>query len=194
MKIFTKEWALFGSHHDKKVLDYLNYEKTILPKWYNEFSVHDNQIVEVIRKENVIIFNAEYDDDKHTKYQFILYDPTIIEDCEIDNAWCLYDELYIDNDKCEYHLSVEDSNGVTSYFTVECSNIELYINGRNYRVFGESNESSIYNQSAYDEKSIIEDQLKKIDGLIQTGDKNTQEFLKSIRDELETYMNTLKES
>ena len=186
MKVFTKEWDLFGKYSDEKVQDYLSYEKKFLPKWYNEFSIHDNRIIQVIKTKDLLILDSVYDDSLSTKYQLKFYNPTIIEDCEMENAWCLVDELYINENKCEYHLLVEDSNGNKNYFTVKCSDIELDINGRTYRVFGKSDKNSIFkNDFENDEKAFIKEQIKNIDVLIQNGSPKIQNELKNIRKQLE---------
>ncbi|MDE6413355.1 MAG: hypothetical protein K2K42_05680 [Eubacterium sp.] len=190
MKVFTKEQELFGNSNDKKVQDYLNYEKKFLPKWYNEFSIHDNIIIQVIKTKDLLILDSVYDDSISTKYQLKFYNPTIIEDCEMENAWCLVDELYINENECEYHLLVEDSTGNKNYFTVKCSDIELCINGRTYRVFGKSDKSSIFeNDFENNEKAFIKRQIKNIEALIQNGDPKIQDELKNLRKQLEDYAN-----
>lgn len=193
IKVFTKEHELFGNSSDKKVQDYLNYEKKFLPKWYNEFSVHDNIIIQVIKTKDLLILDSVYDDSISTKYQLKFYNPTIIEDCEMENAWCLVDELYINENKCEYHLLVEDSNGNKNYFTVKCSDIELCMNGRIYRVFGKSDKNSIFeNDFENNEKAFIKRQIKNIYALIQNGDPKIQNELKHLRKQLEDYANQLE--
>lgn len=173
MKIFTNEWYKSGQKTNEAVKNYFKYMKNHLPEWYNEFSVHDNKIKQAVQTENLLILVCSYDDWCSTEYQFIFHKPTIIENCELVNAWCLVDELYISETECEYHLHVEDSFGNSNYFTVKCSDIEFKMNGRSYRVFGENSRESIFKKDfELSEETILNEELKKIDALMQSSDKN----------------------
>ena len=41
MKYFGKEWYNGQCKSGKEQYEYLDYEKSTLPKWYNDFSFHD---------------------------------------------------------------------------------------------------------------------------------------------------------
>ena len=148
MKVFTKEWYYYTSAYNDKTKPYLDYEKENLPKWYNDFSIHDNQIKNVIRTDDLIILESVYDDCKSTKYQLKFYDPIVIEVCEMKNAWCLYDEVYLTENGCEYHLMVMDfnDNDIRNYFTVKCSDIELDMNGKTFRMIGGSDSERLFDE------------------------------------------------
>lgn len=155
MKYFTKDryvlefngvglsWCFKDSETDQ---EYIDYKRKCLPKWYNEFSIHDDQIKGFTQMDDKIILEIAADDYKHTRYQLIFYNPHIIDICELKNAWCLYDELYVSDNSCEYHLMVADfnNNRTINYFTVKCSNLELIINGRIYKAIGNKEDKSIW--------------------------------------------------
>ncbi|MCH5315084.1 MAG: DUF4085 family protein [Eubacterium sp.] len=148
MKVFTKEWYYYTSAYNGKTMPYLSYVKENLPRWYSDFSIHDNQIKKVIRTDNLIILDSVYDDYKSTKYQLKFYNPIVIEDCKMENAWCLCDEVYLTEDGCEYHLLIQDfnDNNVLNYFTVKCSNIELDMNGKTFKIIGDSGNKSLFDE------------------------------------------------
>lgn len=148
MKYFNKEWYNNGCKSTETQKEYINYMNEHLPKWYQEFSIHDNQIKNAIECNDCLITNMIYDDYNHTNYQIKFYSPKILENCDLKNDWCLYDELYINNNLCEYHLMVMDfnNNDIIKCFTVECSNIELIINNKTYRVFGNKETRGIFDR------------------------------------------------
>lgn len=146
MKYFNKEWYNNGCRTLEKHKEYTDYQHRCLPEWYNEFSIHDDQIKSAVQGENYLIMNLAADDYKHTLYQLKFHNPDIVEQCELINAWCLADELYISDNLCEYHLMVSnfEDNDIIEYFTVKCSNIELIINGRSFKVFNNLEFGSIW--------------------------------------------------
>lgn len=155
MKYFTKDryvLELFGKglawhfKADERDNEYLEYKKNKLPKWYNEFCIQDDQIKDYAIADNKLIISIASDDYKHTKYQLIFHNPNIIESCELTNAWCYYDELYINDNSCEYHLMVMDyqDNSILEYFTVKCSDMELVINNKSFKVIDNTEMGSIW--------------------------------------------------
>lgn len=137
MKCFTKEWYLFEDYSDKAVKKYFEYKKKYLPEWYDEFCIHDHQIQSVTKKDNFFVLTLFTDESVKREYKLIFYTPIILENCKLEKAWCLIDELYIADNTCEYHLMVMDydDNDILNYFTVKCSNMELLFDGKTYKVF-----------------------------------------------------------
>lgn len=134
MKYFTKEWYANGCKDSAKNQNYIDYMRSHLPRWYNDFSFHDSIVLDVKEIDNLMILNMEFDDFQHTKYQLKLYDPKIIEYCKLKNSWWLFDELYINENCFEFHIMVSDfdDNNKISYFTVKCSDILLIFMGKTY--------------------------------------------------------------
>ncbi len=165
MKYFTKDryvldfigkgkaWYFKSDDKDK---EYLDYKEKNLPKWYNEFSIHDDQIKGTAKTDDKFIISIATDDYKHTRYQLVFYNPNIIESCDLTDAWCSYDELYINDNSCEYHLMVMDSqdNSILNYFTIECSNMELIINNKSFKVFNNTEFGSIWDGVYTDDDEI----------------------------------------
>lgn len=149
MKYYNKDWYLYqydilmnNKDYDKEYIDYMNKN---LPEWYREFSIHDDQIKKVMQYDDCLIVDLAADDCKHTMYQLKFQNPKILEDCELNNAWCIADELYIIDDLCEYHLMVMnfDDNSIIEYFTVKCSNVELITDNKSFKVFNTTETDSI---------------------------------------------------
>lgn len=134
LKHFTKEWYVAGCNDSEKNQNYIDYMRSHLPRWYNDFSFHDSKIIDVEDFENLIVLNLEFDDFIHTKYQLKLYNPKITEYCKLQNSWWLFDEMYINENSFEFHIMVSDfdDNSIISYFTVKCSDIQLIFMGKTY--------------------------------------------------------------
>lgn len=137
MKYYGKEWYKNGCIIPKeKSQEYADYVNRCLPKWYSDFSMHDSEIIGFKKDKDLIKLNLKYDDDKHTNYQILLYNPEIVESCHLVGCWCISDEIYINDDCCEFHLMVgyAESVLVLNYFTVKCSRIEMQMNGKFYNI------------------------------------------------------------
>lgn len=149
MKCFTKKWYLFEDYSDRAVKKYFDYKMKYLPKWYHEFSIHDDQIESITIFDNSIVLDIISDDSIRTEYQLIFYNPLILENCKIEKAWCIADELYTDKNICEYHLMVMDynDNDILNYFTIKCDNIELLINNKSFKVFNNTEFGSIWDSN-----------------------------------------------
>ena len=137
MKYYGKEWYKNGCIIPKeKSQEYADYVNRYLPKWYNDISIHDSEVIGMIKDKNLITLILQYDDYKRTNYKILLYNPEIIENCRIVGCWCISDEIYINDDCCEFHLMVscEETEQVLKYFTVKCSKIEMQMNGKFYNI------------------------------------------------------------
>lgn len=136
MKHFNKDWYKNGCKATPEIEQYIQYEKEYFPKWYNDFSFHDSQILSVENHENYILLNLKYDDCLHTEYQLKLHNPKIIEPCELENAWWLFNELYATEKGFEFHIMTNDyyDNDIYRYFTVECTDLELILLDKAYSI------------------------------------------------------------
>lgn len=142
MKYYGKEWYNNECRPIERNKEYIDYMNKCLPKWYNDISLHDSRIIRVKKNKDLVVLNLEHDDYEHTNYQFLLYNPIIIEDCRLNRCWCISNEIYINDNSCEFHLMVgsEDDEQRLDYFTVECAKIEMRMNGECYTI------SSLNNQ------------------------------------------------
>ncbi len=121
---------------------YLDYGKNNLPQWYNDFSFHDSKIIKIKSFDNLMVLDLIADDYKETKYKIKFYNPKIIEECNLLNAWCISNELYLNDNSCEFHLLADvwsdiDDRFLHEYFTVKCSNIELLYGNKAFKIFDE---------------------------------------------------------
>lgn len=87
---------------------YLDYGKNNLPQWYNDFSFHDSKIIKIKSFDNLMVLDLIADDYKETKYKIKFYNPKIIEECNLLNAWCISNELYLNDNSCEFHLLADE--------------------------------------------------------------------------------------
>lgn len=146
MKYFGKEWY-YNCCNNEKGKEYLSYSEKCLPRWYNDFSIHDSKIEKICTDEKAIVLYLIDDDYLRTKYQIILHNPTVIESCNLIGSWCISDEVYIDNGLCEYHLMVDNCDSgkqVLDYFTVKCSEIEVVYNGKSHFIINNINDGDFY--------------------------------------------------
>ncbi len=139
MKYYNKEWYNNGCRPIEKNKEYIDYMNKYLPKWYKDISLHDSEILNVKECNDLITFNLIYDDYIHTKYQLRFYNPKIIETCRLVGTWCVSDEIYVNDESCEFHLMVDWSEDgepkpILGYFTVECTKIELFMNNKLYEI------------------------------------------------------------
>ena len=142
MKYYNEEWLndCIEFNRLSKDKEYLDYSHAHLPYWYNQFSFHDSRIISVEKSRELMTLNLEDDNKEHTRYQFHFYNPKFIEECHLDNAWWLADELYLVDDGCEFHFFVDcdGSANLLGFFTLRCSKIELIYNNKIYSVGKES--------------------------------------------------------
>lgn len=140
MKYFGKEWYNGQCKSGMEQYEYLDYEKSTLPKWYTDFSFHDSKIIKIKSFDNLMVLDLISDDYKKTKYKIKFYNPKVIEECNLTNAWCISNELYFNDNSCEFHLMADvwsdiDDRFSHEYFTVKCSNIELLYGNKSYKIF-----------------------------------------------------------
>lgn len=132
MRYFGKEWYRNGCKKENidGIKEFFDNNEKNLPKWYNEnFSIHDSKIIDVNYNDNILVLTLIYDAYNHPEYQIKLYNPTIIDDCELKESWCISNEIYIEKSLCEFHLMCDvkhnERYGNLFYFTVQCSKIEI---------------------------------------------------------------------
>lgn len=143
MKHFDKKWyneqckLMCGLTEEQK--EYLDYLHNFLPKWYADFSMHDSKILSVDKNNDYIELKLLHDYG-NKEYYLKFYSPNVIENCNLIGSWCISDELYLENNCCEFHLMVHaysknTDNLSLEYFTIKCSNMELLFDGKSYKVF-----------------------------------------------------------
>lgn len=122
MKYFTKKWYLNGCI-DKPIIEDEHY-------YEYDTDIHDLKINNTVRKNGdfTIIFD---DNDIWSNYsKIVFYDSEIIENVNLIGAYCLADEIYINNDYIEYHLliwseNIDDFNNL-GYFTIKSRKVLFY--------------------------------------------------------------------
>lgn len=133
MRYFGKEWYLNGCNSENVVGadKFFEYEEKYLPKWYNdEFSIHDSKIINVKQSQDLLELTLLYDDNNCTEYKIKFFNFKILELCQLIDSFCISDEIYIENSKCEFHLMCDIKGcGNLHYFTVKCSKIEIAFDG-----------------------------------------------------------------
>ena len=139
MKYFGKESYNGQCKSGKEQYEYLDYEKSTLPKWYNDFSFHDCLILNMYATDDYIELELTFNNDD-IEFYLRFYSPNIVENCNLIGSWCISDELYLDKNSCEFHLMVHAWSKTNNrleleYFTVNCSNIELLYDNKPYKIF-----------------------------------------------------------
>lgn len=128
MKFFTKEWYLNGCK-DSFTADKIPDEN--LPKWYNNFNIHDCKIISSLPRENrgeKLILQLDTLGGICRFNCLVFSDYLIKERCNILDSFCIADELYFkSNGRYEYHLLLQtfskSGKSLLSYLTVNCKNM-----------------------------------------------------------------------
>lgn len=139
MKYLEKELYPDQCESKKEHSKYLDYSKITLPEWYNEFSFHDCLILNVYTTDGYIELEIEFEHDD-TEFYLRFFSPQIIENCNLVGCWWISDELYLDKESCEFHLTVDtwsktNDRLIREYFTVKSSNIELLYGNKSFKIF-----------------------------------------------------------
>lgn len=149
MLYFGKEWYKNGCkvNNNNEINEYYNFCEKNLPKWYNEnFSIHDSKIIDVKYNDSLIVLTLIYDDCTHQKYEIRFANPTVIEECDLLDSWCISDEIHFVDNFCEFHLmcdtKVQEFYGNLSYFTVKCTEIQIVFKD-NYCVINGSAQGTV---------------------------------------------------
>ncbi len=129
----------------------LNYAKNNLPEWYNQFSFHDCLILNLYTTDDYIELEISFNDENDIEFYLRFYSPNIIENCNLIGGWCISNELYLFENSCELHLIIENcmnkSNNLSlEHFIVSCSNMELLINNKSFKVFNNTEFGSIWDE------------------------------------------------
>ena len=123
MKYYTKKWYLNGCV-DAPVID---------DKTYCEYdtNIHDTKIIKSESREDgsfALIIDTK---DIWSNYSEIVFcDYQIITNNNLYGAFCIADEIYVKDDRIEYHLllwseNIQDANKL-GYFTIQAKKVLFY--------------------------------------------------------------------
>ncbi|MDE6659612.1 MAG: DUF4085 family protein [Eubacterium sp.] len=134
MKIFTKEWYRSGCINHQAIKD-KNYIDNDL------IGLHDCQIVSedfiTTKSPNEYAIQLDNSGSASRINKIIVENYTVIENCKINNAWCIAEELYkLSDGKYEFHLLIQtfpeeedDESDELNYLTVNCEKIKFIGDG-----------------------------------------------------------------